>query len=327
MSSTHTDSSTYTTNTANSVSKTISNMLAQFASIALLTLAAAAPLQRRGETTFFRDTDSNPILQCGKDYRKLTNDFPLVALSHTVMQGKTDLCGKQIIVHYQGASVTVSVEDQCDSCHNNDDLDLSPGAFRALAGDDWQNIGLLKGVTWEFADGSSGDGGGGDKGGSKEDNNTPAPEPPAPTPTSTWTPEPTSTWTPPPPTTTSTEESTTSTTPSSTETPTSTSTSLSTSSSASSSAASTVTELTPWQAAFASAALAATASNATASSTTASSTTTSASGATIAIHNATATVIHPDAVVSTAANTEGNLGSLSGLVASLGRIIVAGASS
>jgi len=51
-----------------------------------------------------------------------------------------------------------------------------------------------------------------------------------------------------------------------------------------------------------------------------------ASVATVAIHNATATVIAPDAIITTAGSADGTLASLNNLVASLGRIIVAAAS-
>jgi hypothetical protein len=47
---------------------------------------------------------------------------------------------------------------------------------------------------------------------------------------------------------------------------------------------------------------------------------------TISLHNSTQTTIAPDAVITTDGDASGNLAGLNNLIASIGRIIVAGAS-
>ncbi|GMG35865.1 unnamed protein product [Ambrosiozyma monospora] len=75
----------------------------------------------------------------------------VVAISRALYLTKVDsqdissYCGQQIDVNYGGKSVTVTVVDSCESCGEND-LDLSPSAFSALAD---QSVGVLD-IEWNW---------------------------------------------------------------------------------------------------------------------------------------------------------------------------------
>ncbi|KAL0579486.1 hypothetical protein V5O48_002528 [Marasmius crinis-equi] len=81
---------------------------------------------------------------CGQ---KLQNSDMIVALPRG-QYANGGKCGKHITVHYKNKSVNVKVADLCPGCGPND-VDLSEGAFKKLAGLD---VGRIK-VTWDYSGG------------------------------------------------------------------------------------------------------------------------------------------------------------------------------
>ncbi|KAK3986520.1 RlpA-like double-psi beta-barrel-protein domain-containing protein-containing protein [Cladorrhinum sp. PSN332] len=115
-------------------------------SLALLTSAApteSQPLDARSGEITARATGqftwyNTGLGACGKT----NNDNQLVvALNKATFDPKTPngnpnkntLCGRKIRATYKGKSVDVTVVDRCPGCGAND-LDLSPAAFKKLAG-------------------------------------------------------------------------------------------------------------------------------------------------------------------------------------------------
>lgn len=49
------------------------------------------------------------------------------------LSAKSQYCGKKIRVSWQGKTVDVTVADACPGCYNSASVDLSTGAFQALA--------------------------------------------------------------------------------------------------------------------------------------------------------------------------------------------------
>ncbi|KAL6699204.1 expansin-like protein [Trichoderma pleuroticola] len=70
----------------------------------------------------------------------------VVAVSHSLYD-REHPCGRKIRVSYQGRSAVVTVVDRCAGCAEND-LDLSPAAFRAVIGE--LDIGRTA-ATWDWA--------------------------------------------------------------------------------------------------------------------------------------------------------------------------------
>lgn len=61
------------------------------------------------------------------------------------MSNGNPACGKTATIHYQGKSVTVTIQDKCPGCAHGD-LDLSPSAFEQLSD---KGAGRIK-MTWSF---------------------------------------------------------------------------------------------------------------------------------------------------------------------------------
>ncbi|KAI9281114.1 RlpA-like double-psi beta-barrel-protein domain-containing protein-containing protein [Sporodiniella umbellata] len=88
----------------------------------------AAPIEKRsplpGDGTYY----DVGLGSCGDT----NSDSEMVAaLSSSVMEGGS-YCGKSVTVKSSGKSVTVKAVDTCPSC-GEDDVDLSPAAFKKLA--------------------------------------------------------------------------------------------------------------------------------------------------------------------------------------------------
>lgn len=74
-----------------------------------------------------------------------------VAIDHEIWgsdfsQG-SDLCGKQMVITRGDRSVTATVWDVCPTCANGNSLDLSVGAFNAIAS---ESEGMVP-ITWQWA--------------------------------------------------------------------------------------------------------------------------------------------------------------------------------
>lgn len=61
------------------------------------------------------------------------------------MSNGNPVCGKTATLHYQGKSVTVTIQDKCPGCAYGS-LDLSPAAFTQLAD---KSLGRIQ-ITWSF---------------------------------------------------------------------------------------------------------------------------------------------------------------------------------
>lgn len=92
------------------------------------------PNENYGDATFF-----HPALgSCGKRH---DGTQPVVALSYKRFDeftpgsnpNENTLCGKKIIVSYEGTSVVAEVVDRCADCEGYGDVDLAPSLFKELA--------------------------------------------------------------------------------------------------------------------------------------------------------------------------------------------------
>ncbi|EHK25048.1 expansin-like protein [Trichoderma virens Gv29-8] len=77
----------------------------------------------------------------------VNNDNELVAAVSHSLYDREHPCGRQIRVNYKGRSEVVTVVDRCEGCAEND-LDLSPAAFRGVVGD--LGVGRTT-ATWDWA--------------------------------------------------------------------------------------------------------------------------------------------------------------------------------
>jgi len=66
--------------------------------------------------------------------------------SYGDLSAQSKYCGQKIRVSWQGKSVDVVVADACPTCDNASSVDLSKGAFQALAD---LSVGELDDITWE----------------------------------------------------------------------------------------------------------------------------------------------------------------------------------
>lgn len=201
-------------------------MLANLATLSLLAASAVsavhiprhrnhtsslAPRGPSGKASWYTISESDPNFACegrGDSPKRYTNENAhIVAIMwpNLLSNENYSLCGKTIIIQYEGKTTTAQVVDGCPTCDGNHQIDLSPGAFKALE-PDWIGKGVIA-VNWCFADGTPGGTGcEGDVGGGGEQQQPEEPETTTTKTTETWTPPAeTSTWTPPPePSTTST---------------------------------------------------------------------------------------------------------------------------
>ncbi|KFA79743.1 hypothetical protein S40288_00709 [Stachybotrys chartarum IBT 40288] len=109
---------------------------------ALFGLTAAAPSGNlpniAGEITFFEPG----LGACGQVHGP--DDF-IAAVSH-IRYDRESLCGRMLRVTRDGRSADVRVVDRCAGC-KEDDIDLSPAAFRQVIGD--LGLGRVNG-NWEW---------------------------------------------------------------------------------------------------------------------------------------------------------------------------------
>lgn len=77
----------------------------------------------------------------------VNNDNELVAAVSHSLYDREHPCGRKIRVSHKGRSAVVAVVDRCEGCAEND-LDLSPAAFRAVVGD--LGVGRTT-ATWDWA--------------------------------------------------------------------------------------------------------------------------------------------------------------------------------
>ncbi|KAL7912523.1 expansin-like protein [Trichoderma velutinum] len=77
----------------------------------------------------------------------VNNDNELVAAVSHSLYDREHPCGRKIRIDHRGRSVVVTVVDRCEGCAEND-LDLSPGAFRAVIGE--LEVGRTT-ATWDWS--------------------------------------------------------------------------------------------------------------------------------------------------------------------------------
>ncbi|GAO13600.1 hypothetical protein UVI_02015280 [Ustilaginoidea virens] len=108
--------------------------------LALAAVAAPMELEARntGDFTYYY----TGLGACGQT----NHDGELVAAVGHGLYDRVHPCGRNIRLHYKGRSVVARVVDRCAGCNDNS-VDLSPAAFRAVVGD--LGLGRVKG-TWEF---------------------------------------------------------------------------------------------------------------------------------------------------------------------------------
>ncbi|KAF9069119.1 RlpA-like double-psi beta-barrel-protein domain-containing protein-containing protein [Rhodocollybia butyracea] len=78
----------------------------------------------------------------------LFDNYPLVFGYNGANPNNNPVCGRQINVHYQGVSTTVTVTDRCTGCSETS-LDFTPGVFDLLTNND-EALGRIQ-ITWEWA--------------------------------------------------------------------------------------------------------------------------------------------------------------------------------
>ncbi|KAH9942264.1 RlpA-like double-psi beta-barrel-protein domain-containing protein-containing protein [Epithele typhae] len=103
------------------------------------TLMVGAVQAFNGDATFYEPNGGTGA--CGHPIQN--TDFA-VALNPTQYAGGAN-CGRTITAHFQGASVTATVQDLCPGCGNGG-IDLTPSAFQRLASLDRGRIQ----VEWDF---------------------------------------------------------------------------------------------------------------------------------------------------------------------------------
>ncbi|KAJ7108789.1 RlpA-like double-psi beta-barrel-protein domain-containing protein-containing protein [Mycena epipterygia] len=99
------------------------HLIKAIASLAAFVSVAAAIT---AQASFF--SPNGAVGECG---RAIQNSDFAVALSPTDYANGAR-CGEEIVVQFQGQTITVTVEDQCVFCAG-DGIDLTSGAFEALA--------------------------------------------------------------------------------------------------------------------------------------------------------------------------------------------------
>ena len=93
-----------------------------------------APVQQR--MVEFRDTAS----ACGKQYKDLNTNSVAIANGHLH-------CGKQIVVDYNGKQITLTVEDRCPGCVEDNHIDASIEAMHELFSGDAKMTCAIDSVT------------------------------------------------------------------------------------------------------------------------------------------------------------------------------------
>ncbi|KAJ7899467.1 hypothetical protein B0H14DRAFT_2673503, partial [Mycena olivaceomarginata] len=114
----------------------------------LLLLAHRAPAARyRKEMTWY-PTDTGPVrLDACTGINHLDSDF-YVAMGTD--QFKEGCCGRQLNISYNGRSAVATCVDECATCPQWGQLDLTKGLFEFFVGD--PGIGLFYG-SWSYIDG------------------------------------------------------------------------------------------------------------------------------------------------------------------------------
>ncbi|KAL6880778.1 Non-catalytic module family expansin [Trichoderma novae-zelandiae] len=125
----------------------VSFTLAALSAIAMALTTAAAPtepdtratINRTGSVTWY----NTGLGACGRT----NNDAELVVAVSASLYDREHPCGRKIRISYQGRSEVVTVVDRCQGCAEND-LDLSPAAFRGVIGD--PGLGRVT-ASWDWA--------------------------------------------------------------------------------------------------------------------------------------------------------------------------------
>ncbi|KAL7792098.1 RlpA-like double-psi beta-barrel-containing domain-containing protein [Trichoderma ceciliae] len=127
--------------------KMVSLIAAALSALCLAITASAAPAEAEaraaaahtGAITWY----NTGLGACGHN----NNDGELVAAVSHSLYDREHPCGRKLRINYKGKSVVVTVVDRCGGCAEND-IDLSPTAFRDVIGD----LGVGRATaTWNWA--------------------------------------------------------------------------------------------------------------------------------------------------------------------------------
>ncbi|KAH0494584.1 hypothetical protein TgHK011_001201 [Trichoderma gracile] len=125
----------------------VSFTLTALSAIAMALTTSAAPTEPNTRATINR-TGSVTWYNTGLGACGQTNsDGELVAAVSASLYDREHPCGRKIRISYQGRSEVVTVVDRCAGCAEND-LDLSPAAFKGVIGD--PGLGRVT-ASWEWA--------------------------------------------------------------------------------------------------------------------------------------------------------------------------------
>ncbi|KAJ6504569.1 hypothetical protein DFH09DRAFT_1375319 [Mycena vulgaris] len=139
-------------------------------------------------------TDTGPDACTGKNHQD--SDW-FVAMGYDQFGDGSGCCGRKLRINYNGKSTVATCVDECASCPEYGQIDLTKGLFQFFEPD--LGVGVFYG-SWSYADGD--DSGDPPETTTKKTTSTPKPTPkptPTPTPTPKPTPKPTPTPEPPPP--------------------------------------------------------------------------------------------------------------------------------
>lgn len=105
-----------------------------------------------GEATFFYqggNAGACGTVHSDSDYIAAIDQDQWYASGSGSFGQPSSLCGKQVVItnNNNGKSVTVTIADVCPSCVNSNSIDLSVGAFTAIAS---ESDGMVP-ISWQFA--------------------------------------------------------------------------------------------------------------------------------------------------------------------------------
>ncbi|GMK56530.1 hypothetical protein CspeluHIS016_0303700 [Cutaneotrichosporon spelunceum] len=113
-------------------------------------------------TTWYDPPASSQPGACGRDH---TKDDWIIAVRQDffdhfpgAVRGNSyanPLCGKKVLLEYQGLTAEVAIEDSCaHGCQNYHDIDLTPAVFKFFHANSPtpENTGELEGLTWTILD-------------------------------------------------------------------------------------------------------------------------------------------------------------------------------
>ncbi|KAF7351598.1 Allergen Asp f 7 [Mycena sanguinolenta] len=88
--------------------------------------------------------DTGPDTCTGESHQ----DSDFVVAMNTPQYGAGGCCGKQLVISYNGKSATATCVDECFTCPQYGQLDLTKGLFEYFAGD--LGVGTVYG-SWSYA--------------------------------------------------------------------------------------------------------------------------------------------------------------------------------